>query len=225
MHCDDREHKQNVTYFADSEGISSCFFSSNGDIHPDVNYPIYLLLISSKGEVWAVSRYFLPSCFTDAPICMSKQSLRSPSARMRNLHICNELLFFWDWFGYDENTECPLGSLKAYIFCFILCLVFQLHLDDIWDHRIGFCCVACSFSIQYSSEGNMLFSTLWSANVRGFTHVWCLRHVEIWMITSVLSKSPRRPMRETRAEDSDDEPLKPTSASVLLLTEFKISLK
>lgn len=204
MHCDDREHKQNVTYFADSEGISSCFFSSNGDIHPDVNYPIYLLLISSKGEVWAVSRYFLPSCLTDAPICMSKQSLRSPSAR---------------------NEKSSLGSLKAYIFCFILCLVFQLHLDDIWDHRIGFCCVACPFSIQYSSEGNMLFSTLWSANVRGFTHVWCLRHVEIWMITSVLSKSPRRPMRETRAEDSDDEPLKPTSASVLLLTEFKISLK
>lgn len=118
---------------------------------------------------------------------------------MRNLHICNELLFFWDWFGYDENTECPLGSLKAYIFCFILCLVFQLHLDDIWDHRIGFCCVACPFSIQYSSEGNMLFSTLWSANVRGFTHVWCLRHVEVWMITSVLSKSPRRPMREDKS--------------------------
>lgn len=108
MHCDDREHKQNVTYFADSEGISSCFFSSNGDIHPDVNYPIYLLLISSKGEVWAVSRYFLPSCFTDAPICMSKQSLRSPSARNEkssHLQRVTVLLgLIWIWWKYRVPT-------------------------------------------------------------------------------------------------------------------------
>lgn len=139
----------NMTYFATSKVLPSCFFFSKQWDFPEVNNSIYLLLISSKREILAIPCFLPPFPVSSSNlICMGKQSLHWVLQPTRwNLHFCDALLFFREWRVEGWKYWAPSWMFKkkkkdSVTFGFYSSPRFQkrqLQMDNIRDHSIHLC--------------------------------------------------------------------------------------